>query len=114
MDANSQFDGTFIKCAASDVRPWDVVFEPSTAQVTYVGRGTRFGETLITSAAAVIVRGDAEPVWLFRPANPAHTQACDQCDAEPGEPCDPVTCLGLAALEDAFREDQEQRAAARD
>ncbi|MEV0406630.1 hypothetical protein [Actinoallomurus sp. NPDC050550] len=103
---NDQFDGSFAYVRAGDLRRWDVLFAP-VRQIT--------DEPSKEDAAIIAVQTSIGPqwydadvlVWAFRPADPQ--RGCDECGADPGAPCNPVTCCALAMLEDAAEAAREER-----
>jgi hypothetical protein len=105
MHMIDQFDGTFDHRQAGDLRRWDVIFG-AVRQVLDVTAVPACGVCVRTSVGCE-QHAAAEQLWSFRPDR-LGADACPQCGAEAGEPCDVTTCLGLAALEDAAEQAIEQ------
>ena len=101
MKPGDLFDGVFGFLRAEELRPWDVLFDP-VCQI--------LDEPCVVSAEVVSVRSSVGPqvfgvgrdVWVYRPSN--SMVACDECGAEPGQPCNPSTCCALGVLADAAEE----------
>lgn len=92
------YDGVFTHLRADELRRWDVMFNP-VCQV--------LDDACVLSASVVSVQSSQGPrvfgvgqnVWVYRPSGP--TTGCDECGAEPGQPCNTVTCCALDTLADA-------------
>lgn len=106
MSIKDQFDGTFTYLRARDLRRWDVLFDP----VRQIVDEPSEEDAAIIAVQTSIGRqryGADVPVWAYRPADPQ--RSCDECGADSGVPCNPVTCCALALLEDAAETAREER-----
>ena len=99
MGIAEQFAGKFLSIEAHAVREHDVLLFAA-RPVIGVKAAARSGCVAITTVMGVETIPASATVRVFRPGTDAD-DGCAGCDAEPGEPCDPVTCLGLALMNDA-------------
>ncbi|MDN3359284.1 hypothetical protein [Actinomadura sp. DC4] len=98
MTFDDLYDGVFTHLRADELRRWDVMFNP-VCQV--------LGDPCVLNTSVVSVQSLQGPrvfsvgqdVWVYRPSGP--TTGCDECGAEPEQPCNPVTCCALDTLADA-------------
>lgn len=93
-----QFDGTFSHRRADQLQKWDVTFEP-VRQILDVSDGPGPGVRTVHTSLGPETYGDDVLLWVFRPTSPDPAE-CPACGADPGQPCDPAVCLGLAVLVD--------------
>ena len=98
MQSEDLFDGVFTFQRADELRAWDVLFDP-VCQVLDdpCGLSTRF--VSVQSSVGPRVFDVGRDVWIYRPSN--SVAGCDECGAEPGQPCNPSTCCALGMLADA-------------
>jgi hypothetical protein len=98
MNLDDLFDGVFTFLRADELRRWDVLFDP-VRQVLDDPRILSSKVVALQSSAGPQEYGADALVWVYRPE--ASERGCDECGAEPGQPCNPVTCCALETLADA-------------
>ncbi|WP_329240303.1 hypothetical protein OG417_40005 [Actinoallomurus sp. NBC_01490] len=97
MCFGDHLDGIFGYMRADELRPSDVLFDPARQVV---------GDPLKTGPKTVEVKTTTGPheygsdtlLWVYRPAK-TH-MSCGECGAEPGVPCNAMTCCALEMLAD--------------
>jgi hypothetical protein len=98
MTLDDLYDGVFTYLRADELRRWDVLFNP-VCQVLDNPCALSASVVSVQSSQGPRVFGVGKDVWVYRPSSP--TTACDECGAEPGQPCNPGTCCALDTLADA-------------
>lgn len=98
MNLDDLFDGVFTFLRADELRRWDVLFDP-VRQVLDDPWALSFTCVALKSSAGPEAYGADDLLWVYRPS--ASEAGCDDCGADPGEPCNPVTCCALETLADA-------------
>ena len=98
MTLDDLYDGVFTYLRADELRRWDVLVNP-VCQVLDEPCALSASVVSVQSSAGARVFGVRQDVWVYRPSSSA--TECEECGAEPGRPCNLVTCCGLETLADA-------------
>ncbi|WP_329260864.1 hypothetical protein OG417_25200 [Actinoallomurus sp. NBC_01490] len=97
MYSNDHLDGVFGYVRADELRRWDVLFAP-VRQVVDDPSAADPKTVEVETAIGPQEYGSDTLLWTYRP-NSTNT-GCGECGAEPGVPCNPMTCCALEMLAD--------------